>query len=63
VNTAASPVCFGVCCPKHGQCAKYAAVDGAQPEQPRMDNCGPEFSAFEPIAPAPARAFAPGSEA
>lgn len=49
-------VCFGVCCAKHAKCSLYAAVDGATPEQPRMDNCGPEFSAFEPLAPTTSRA-------
>ena len=24
----AAPACFGVCCPQHGHCARYAAVDG-----------------------------------
>lgn len=27
--TNTTPACFGVCCPKHGQCARYAAAEGA----------------------------------
>ena len=23
------PACYGVCCPLHGRCARYTAVDGA----------------------------------
>jgi hypothetical protein len=26
--TASAPACYGVCCPQHGHCARYAAVDG-----------------------------------
>lgn len=24
----AAPACFGMCCPRHGQCARYAAAEG-----------------------------------
>jgi hypothetical protein len=27
--TDTTPACFGVCCPQHGQCARYAAVESA----------------------------------
>lgn len=23
-----APACFGVCCPRHGDCARYAAAEG-----------------------------------
>lgn len=26
--TDTTPTCFGVCCPQHGQCARYAAAEG-----------------------------------
>lgn len=25
---ATAPACFGVCCPQHASCARYAAADG-----------------------------------
>jgi hypothetical protein len=45
-----NPVCFGVTCHKHANCAKYHAVDGAHPDQPRIDHCGPEFPHFAPLS-------------
>jgi hypothetical protein len=32
--TATTPACFGVCCPQHGQCARYAAAEGPQAVNP-----------------------------
>lgn len=26
--TATTPACFGVCCPQHATCARYAAAEG-----------------------------------
>lgn len=28
--TDTTPACFGVCCPKHAQCARYEAAEGVQ---------------------------------
>jgi len=28
--TPTTPACFGVCCPKHGQCTRYEAVNGPE---------------------------------
>lgn len=25
--TASTPACYGICCPKHSQCARYEAVE------------------------------------
>ncbi len=25
--TDSTPACYGICCPKHGQCARYQAVE------------------------------------
>lgn len=27
--TDTTPACYGVCCPMHGQCARYAAIETA----------------------------------
>lgn len=32
--------CFGICCPQHGQCQRYAAVDGND-ELAVLDTCDP----------------------
>lgn len=36
--------CFGVSCDRHGVCGRYAAVDGADPEAPRMARCSSDTS-------------------
>ena len=46
-----TPLCFGVCCERHGQCARYLAVEGAGSE-PRIGTCGPARPLFIPIQPA-----------
>jgi hypothetical protein len=28
-----APACFGVCCPRHAACARYAAADGPAGQQ------------------------------
>lgn len=45
------PVCFGVGCPQHGECARYEAVNGATYE-PRIGTCsddGKERPLFVPV--------------
>ena len=37
--TTKAPACFGVCCPDHGKCARYAAVNGAPASLPRIGFC------------------------
>ncbi len=37
--TPAQPACFGVCCPVHGRCTRYAAVDGAPASLPIIATC------------------------
>jgi hypothetical protein len=37
--TSSTP-CFGVCCPQHGQCQRYAAVEGHSGHHV-MDTCDP----------------------
>jgi hypothetical protein len=37
--TADRPTCFGVCCPLHGRCARYDAVNDSQ-ENFRIAMCG-----------------------
>lgn len=56
--TDTSPVCFGVCCPKHGTCERYARVDGAAAHELRIDFCGIEHSLYVPILPAVAEQVA-----
>lgn len=33
-------VCMGLLCPKHGDCVRYEAVNGSDPEGARMNSCG-----------------------
>lgn len=28
-----APACYGVLCPQHGQCGRYAAVEATSPDQ------------------------------
>lgn len=49
--TKEAPVCFGVMCDKHGQCARYQAINGAT-YQPRIGTCsedGKERPLFVPV--------------
>lgn len=32
--TATTPACFGVCCPRHAECARYAAAEGPNAVSP-----------------------------
>lgn len=32
--TATTPACFGVCCPRHAECASYAAAEGPNATSP-----------------------------
>lgn len=54
-----SLACYGVCCPRHSRCARYAAVEGSA-DTPVIDNCGPEHAAFVALLPAaPTEEIAP----
>lgn len=50
--TPENPVCFGVCCPIHGTCQRYADVDGNS-DMTRIvtDNCGPEHALYVAMLP------------
>jgi hypothetical protein len=45
-------VCFGVGCPTHATCEKWLAIDGANPDAPRMARCseGAERPGFSEIS-------------
>ena len=45
------PACFGVACPVHGQCARYAAVNRSQADAGTMATCqlGTTFPLFVKI--------------
>jgi hypothetical protein len=45
-------VCFGVGCPQHATCAKWLAIEGANPDAPRMARCseGAERPGFSEIS-------------
>jgi hypothetical protein len=45
-------VCFGVGCLQHATCAKWLAIDGANPDAPRMARCseGAERPGFSEIS-------------
>lgn len=38
-RAAVAEVCFGIGCCLRGNCARYLAVDGANPDAPRMARC------------------------
>lgn len=44
--------CFGVACPSHGRCARYAAVDSSAADQDTLVSCrsGIRFPLFVAIA-------------
>jgi hypothetical protein len=46
-----TPACYGVCCAKHGSCARYAAVDGAGIDQTFVAACIDGDLDFVPIVP------------
>lgn len=37
--TATVPACFGVCCPQHARCTRYAAIDGLPADQQPIATC------------------------
>ena len=37
--TATDPACFGVCCPQHGRCARYSAIDGLEGDSQPIATC------------------------
>lgn len=44
--------CFGVFCHKHAHCQHYEAVDGSDPEQAVLGNCGPGLPLYLVAVPA-----------
>lgn len=48
--TDATPTCFGVCCEKHADCARYANTDGSWTD--RIAECGEGRTLFVPLRPA-----------
>ncbi len=47
--TETTPACFGVACEKHGQCARYIAIDGAPAHQQRIGHCTPTEHSARPL--------------
>jgi hypothetical protein len=49
-----TPACFGVTCPAHSRCARYAAVNHSEPDRATMLTCRKDghFPMFVAIAPA-----------
>ena len=49
--TAMAPACFGVLCPFHGTCARYAAVGLSQADPHTLLTCadGGRFPLFVPL--------------
>jgi len=45
------PACFGVACPTHGRCLRYAAVSGSAADPKTIDTCrvGERFPLFLPL--------------
>lgn len=37
--TASTPACYGICCPQHGQCARYDALEGSDPVLATIATC------------------------
>lgn len=46
--TPTTPNCYGVCCEKHAQCARYQAVDGAIGDPHTIGTCS-ETGASRPL--------------
>ncbi len=43
------PQCFGVCCPQHGECARYAAMDGSVGDHSRISTCDDHGTGDRPL--------------
>jgi hypothetical protein len=41
-----TPACFGVMCPRHKDCQRYAAVENAPHTQQRIGTCDPSLTTF-----------------
>ncbi len=37
--TPSTPTCMGICCPRHGACARYLEIDGSSPDDHRIATC------------------------
>ena len=46
-----NPLCFGVCCPVHGTCARYLGVDACPRDAKFIGTCGAARPLFIPIQP------------
>jgi hypothetical protein len=46
------PPCFGLGCNLHGSCLNYARIEGGDPFETRMSECGPEHSQYIAVVPA-----------
>jgi hypothetical protein len=60
--TFALPACFGVLCPLHSQCARYAAVSVSQADPNTLATCleGERFPLFVAIEKPESAAVVPG---
>lgn len=38
--TSDKPHCFGVCCARHAECARYVEVDGSETDPHAIGRCG-----------------------
>lgn len=47
--TKSTPACLGVMCEKHGQCARYFAIEGAPASLPRIGHCEPDEHSPRPL--------------
>jgi len=47
--TPIAPACYGVMCPRHHECARYAAVDGAGWAMQFIGTCGDGLPMFVPL--------------
>ena len=43
------PACFGVCCERHAQCARYQAVEGAALSSAHIGYCEPDERGERPL--------------
>ena len=43
------PNCYGVMCPQHGKCARYAAVDGALGTPHTIGTCDTQSTGVRPL--------------